>query len=182
MIKLNIIVTVHEPPEWVNSIVAIEKPDGSLRLCLDPQDLNKAIKRPYYNLPTTEELLAQMSKAKYFTKLDASCAYWQIQLDYESSKLLTFNSPYDRFRFLRMAYGIKSASSCSLSMVHDRFSSSNTHFLTSVSSIFPGLQHYILIFSSYHLGWLQTVRHNTSERANCLCFVLDSFTVQTSTE
>ena len=110
MIKLNIIVPVHEPTEWVNSIVAVEKPDGSLRLCLDPQDLNKAIKWPYYNLPTTEELLAQMSKAKYFTKLDASCAYWQIQLDYESSKLLTFNSPYGRFRFLRMAYGIKSAS------------------------------------------------------------------------
>ena len=110
MIKLNIIVPVHEPTEWVNSIVAVEKLDGSLRLCLDPQDLNKAIKRPYYNLPTTEELLAQMSKAKYFTKLDASCAYWQIQLDYESSKLLTFNSLYGRFRFLRMAYGIKSAS------------------------------------------------------------------------
>ena len=110
MIKLNIIVPVHEPTDWVNSIVAVEKLDGSLRLCLDPQDLNKAIKRPYYNLPTTEELLAQMSKAKYFTKLDASCAYWQIQLDYESSKLLTFNSPYGRFRFLRMAYGIKSAS------------------------------------------------------------------------
>ena len=110
MIKLNIIVPVHEPTQWVNSIVAVEKLDGSLRLCLDPQDLNKAIKWPYYNLPTTEELLAQMSKAKYFTKLDASCAYWQIQLDYESSKLLTFNSPYGRFRFLRMAYGMKSAS------------------------------------------------------------------------
>ena len=111
IIKLNIIVPVHEPMEWVNSIVAVEKPDGSLQLCLYQRDLNnKAIKRPYFNLPTTEELLAQMSKAKYFTKLDASCAYWQIQLDYESSKLLTFNSLYGRFRFLRMAYGIKSAS------------------------------------------------------------------------
>ena len=47
--------------------------------------------------------------------------------------------------------------SCSLSMVHDRFSSSNTPFLTSASSIFPGLQHYIHFFSSYHLGWLQIV-------------------------
>ena len=83
MIKLNIIVPVHEPTDWVNSIVPVEKLDGSLRLCLDPH-LNKAIERPYYNLPTTEKLLAQMSKAKYFTKLDASCAYWQIQLDYES--------------------------------------------------------------------------------------------------
>ena len=44
------------------------------------------------------------------TKLDASAAYWQIKLDYESSKLLTFNSPFGRYRFLRMAYGVNSAS------------------------------------------------------------------------
>ena len=51
-----------------------------------------------------------MSGAKYFTKLDASNAYWQIELDEESSKLLTFNSPFGRYQFLRMSYGIHSAS------------------------------------------------------------------------
>ena len=45
-----------------------------------------------------------MSGAKYFTKLDASNAYWQIELDEESSKLLTFNSPFGRYQFLRMPY------------------------------------------------------------------------------
>ena len=110
MIKLKIIVPVHEPTDWVNSLVCVEKPDGSLRLCLDPRDLNKAIKRPHYIHPTTEDILARMSKANRFTKLDASSAYWQILLDTDSSKLLTFNSPFGRYRFLRMAYGINSAS------------------------------------------------------------------------
>ena len=45
MIKIGVIVTVEEPTEWVNSFVAVEKPDKSLRLCLDPRDLNKAVKR-----------------------------------------------------------------------------------------------------------------------------------------
>lgn len=78
MVKLNVIVPVQEPTEWVNSLVAVEKPDNTLRICIDPRDLNKAVKRPHYNLPTTEEILARMSNAKYLTELDASCAYWQI--------------------------------------------------------------------------------------------------------
>ena len=105
MIKLKIIVPIQEPTDWVNSLVAVEKPDGTLRLCLDPRDLNKAIKRPHYNHPTTEEIIAQMSNAKVFTKLDASPAYWQIKLDYESSKLLTFNSPIGRYRFKNGLWG-----------------------------------------------------------------------------
>ena len=110
MIKMKIIVPISEPSDWVNNFVAVEKPNGSIRLCLDPRDLNKAIKRPHYVLPTTEEILARMTGAKLFTKLDASCAYWQIPLDYASSKLLTFNTPFGRYRFQRMAYGVKSAS------------------------------------------------------------------------
>ena len=51
-----------------------------------------------------------MSSAKYFTKLDANNAYCQIELDEESSKLLTFNSPFGRYQFLRMPYGIHSVS------------------------------------------------------------------------
>ena len=61
-------------------------------------------------MPTAEEILAQMSNAKFFTKFDASNAYWQVPVDYESSKLLTFNFPNGRYRFLRMPYGIQSAS------------------------------------------------------------------------
>ena len=36
---------VQEYTEWINSIVPVKKPNGSLRLCLDPKDLNKAVKR-----------------------------------------------------------------------------------------------------------------------------------------
>ena len=109
MVDLNI-TPVTEPTDWVNSLVVVEKPNGSVRICLDPRDLNQAIKRQHYKLPTTEDTLSQMAGAKFFTKLDASNAYWQIPLDEESSKLLTFNTPIGRYRFLRMPFGIHSAS------------------------------------------------------------------------
>ena len=110
MVKMKIIKTVDEPTDWVNNLVLVEKPDGSLRICIDPKELNKAIKRPHYAHPTAEDILSQTSGAKYLTKLDASNAYRQIELDEESSKLLTFNSPFRRYQFLRMPHGIHSAS------------------------------------------------------------------------
>ena len=110
MVKMGIIKPVHEPTDRVNSLVVVEKPNGKLRICLDPKDLNKAIKRHHFHLPTTEEILASMSNAKFFTKLDAPNAYWQIEVDEESSKLLTFNTPFGRFSFQRLPFGIHSAS------------------------------------------------------------------------
>ena len=43
---------VDQPTEWVNSILMLEKPDGNLRICLDPKDLNRAVKREHFQLPT----------------------------------------------------------------------------------------------------------------------------------
>lgn len=110
MEKMGIIKPIQEPTDQVNSLVIVEKQNGRLRLCLDSRDLNKAIKREHYKLPTAEEIFAEMNSPKYFTKLDASNGYWHIPVDEESSKLLTFNSPFERFSFTRLPYVIHSAS------------------------------------------------------------------------
>ena len=81
MLKLNIIAKVIEPTEWVNSMVAVEsKHTGKLRVCLDPQHLNKAILRLHYPMRTLEHILPRLSGAKYFTKPDARSRYWAIKL------------------------------------------------------------------------------------------------------
>lgn len=107
MVKMETITPIEDRAEWVSSLFFVEKP-----ICLDPSYLNHAIKRPHFIMPTTEEILARMSNAKFFSKLDASNAYWQIPVADESSKLLTFNSSNGRYRFLSMPYGIHSASVC----------------------------------------------------------------------
>ena len=50
-----------------------------------------------------------MPGARYFSTIDARSGYWQILLDEESSKLTTFNTPFGRFRFTRIPFGIRSA-------------------------------------------------------------------------
>ena len=100
-VKMNIIAPIEEPTDWVNSIVVVGKPNGNLRICIGLKNLIKAIKRPHYVIPKTEEIISKMWGAERFTKLDGSNAYWQFPIHENSSELLTFNSPTGRYRFLR---------------------------------------------------------------------------------
>ncbi|KAK2721184.1 hypothetical protein QYM36_003454 [Artemia franciscana] len=68
-----------------------------------------AIKRPHHPMPTFDEAVLKHSGAKYFTKLDARHGYWSLELDEESSELTTFNTPYGRYKFKRMPFGLISA-------------------------------------------------------------------------
>lgn len=109
MCAMKVIEKVSEPTEWLNSVVLVEKPDGSLRVCLDPQALNKAILRSQYPLPTIEDIRSKLAGAKKFSKLDASTAFWSVVLDEESTNLCAFGTPFGRFKFLRMPYGLNLA-------------------------------------------------------------------------
>ena len=110
MESLGVITKQTEPTDWVNSMVTVTKPN-KVRICIDPQDLNTAIKREHHPLRTItiEEVVAEMPNAKFFSVLDANHGFWQIQLDEESSHLCTFNTPFGRYRFKRLPSGISSA-------------------------------------------------------------------------
>ena len=107
--KRGIIAKTNCPTEWVSSLVAVRKKDHRLRICLDPQDLNKAIMREHYPIPNIEDIAHRFHGAKVFSVLDAKNGFWHIALDDKSSYLTTFNTPYGRFRFLRLPFGISSA-------------------------------------------------------------------------
>ena len=121
MVKLQVIVKVTEPTDWVDAIVITSKKNGDIRVCLDPRHLNKTIKRQHYKLPTREEILAQFSGARYFSELDASSGFWQLQLDEQSSKYCTFITPFERYRYLRLPFGISSAPELYHRVVHEMF-------------------------------------------------------------
>ena len=110
MVKIGAITPVSEPTEWVSQMVAARKKDGGIRICIDPRDLNKALKRPHHPMRTVEDVASRMPNATVFSTLDARSSFWQIKLDHESSLLTTFSTPFGRFRFLRMPFGITSAS------------------------------------------------------------------------
>ena len=105
--KNNIIAKVTEPSSWVNSMVTVRKKNGKVRICIDPSDLNKAIMREHFPMNTIEDIATRLTGAKIFSTLDANSGYFQVKLTDRSSRLTTFNTPFGRYRYLRMPMGAK---------------------------------------------------------------------------
>ena len=79
-----IIKKAKEPSEWISSMVVVVKPN-KIRICLDPQDLNYAVQRPKFQMPSLEELLPGLSKAGFYSSFDAKDGFYQVSLDEEIS-------------------------------------------------------------------------------------------------
>ena len=101
-----VIMHVDEPTDWVSSITYVQKANGELHPCLDPRDLNKAICHDHQKTPTMEEVAHEFAHSHFFTKLDARHGYWSIVLNQDSSLLMTFNSPFGRYHFLQLPFGL----------------------------------------------------------------------------
>ena len=66
MEQLGVIAKVETPTQWVNSMVIVEMPNKTIRICLDPANLNKHVMREHTHLPTIDEMLSKLSSAKIF--------------------------------------------------------------------------------------------------------------------
>lgn len=104
-----IIEPVDEPTDWISSMVVVMKSTNKVRLCIDPQPLNKVLKRNIYPIPTIDDILPDLTKARVFTVADAKNGFWHVELDEESSYLTTFGTPWGRYRWLRMPFGVSPA-------------------------------------------------------------------------
>lgn len=109
MVKEKIIEPVSEPTDWVAPMVVAPKPGGRIRICVDLSQLNRHVKREMHPIPPVEETLAKLSGAVYYSKLDANSGFHQVVLAKESRKLTTFLTPFGRYLFNRLPFGISSA-------------------------------------------------------------------------
>jgi len=109
MVKEDIIKKVEGPSDWCSGIVPVLKPDDTVRICVDLTKLNSAVRREKLILPSVDHTLGQLGGAKIFTKLDANSGFWQIRLAEESQRLTTFITPFGRYSFKRLPFGISSA-------------------------------------------------------------------------
>ena len=123
LVKIDVLELVTEPTEWVNSFVIVEKvidssnahsPNHSIkksiRLCIDPKDLDEALEREPYYSRTIDELISMFAGAKVFTIVDMDKGYWQVVLHPESRKYTCMAFDIGRYQFKRLPMGSKVAS------------------------------------------------------------------------
>ena len=106
LVDEKIIAPVDQPTPWVNSLVVTTKRSGALWICVDPKHLNRALKRESYQMPILDEILPELAQANVFSTVDLRSGFWHCVLDKESSLLTTFGTPYGRFRWLRLPFGL----------------------------------------------------------------------------
>lgn len=109
MVKSHVIRKVDGPTKWCAGMVPVVKPSGEVRICVDLTQLNKSVLRERFVLPTVDDALGQLAGATYFSKLDANSGFHQVKLAKESQELTTFITPFGRYCFQRMPFGITSA-------------------------------------------------------------------------
>lgn len=108
MVEQEIIKPVTKPTPAVSPMVVVRK-NNKIRLCIDPSEINKNLKRRYYPLNTVEEITARINGSKWFTLLDCRKGFWQLQVTPRTSEYLTFSTPFGRYSCLRMPFGLASA-------------------------------------------------------------------------
>jgi len=98
-----------EATPWVSPIVAVPKKDGQVRICVDMRLANEAIRRVRHPIPTVNDISFALNGAKFFSKLDLSQAYHQLELHEQSRHVTTFSTHVGLYRYKRLNYGTNAA-------------------------------------------------------------------------
>lgn len=109
MVAHGIISPVTEPTEWCAPMVVALKKNNKVRICVDLKKLNHSVQRERYLMPTIDELAARLANSKVFTTIDCSQAFWSIPLHEDSRKYTCFITPYGRYIFNRLPYGLNTS-------------------------------------------------------------------------
>eukprot|EP00794_Sanderia_malayensis_P013264 gene13264-14631_t len=96
----------NEYTPWVSSTVVTRNPNGSICVCLDPCDLNQAVKCNRHYVRSFDDVIPKVAGSTHFSIVDARSGYWQVKLDQPSSKLCTFNTPWGKYRWTRLPFGL----------------------------------------------------------------------------
>ena len=112
----DIIEPVTEATPWMSALIISRTADGCRKAELQAETVrrheaveNKALKRQHYPTMTIDDVLPQLAKAKVYSTIDCASGFHNLRLDKQSSALTTFITPFGRFRWKRMCFGISPA-------------------------------------------------------------------------
>ncbi|XP_078237011.1 uncharacterized protein LOC144584564 [Pogona vitticeps] len=107
MLRENIIVPSSSP--WSSPIVLVDKPDGSIRFCVDYRKLNRVTTPDAYPMPRLDNLIETIGGCRFISSLDLVKGYWQLRIDPRDQEKTAFCSPFGLYEFRVLSFGLRNA-------------------------------------------------------------------------
>ena len=102
-----VISKVQQPNLWCTGMVVVKKKNEGVRICIDLKSLNQYVLREHHPLPKVDDILGQLTGATVFSKLDANSGFWQVPLAEKSWLFITFITPFRRYCYNKLPFGIQ---------------------------------------------------------------------------
>ena len=91
---------------WSAPIIVVPKGDGGKCLVIDYRALNKVTRKFTWPMPKVEDIFFKLNGATYFTTLDLCTGYHHIPLDKSSIPKTAFNSPFGKYEYIKVPFGL----------------------------------------------------------------------------
>jgi hypothetical protein len=106
---------------WGSPVLFMKKKDGSMRMCVGYRSLNAITIKNKYPLPHIDNLLDQLQKAKYFSKIDLRSGYHQMKIRPEDVAKTAFVTRYGQYEFMVVSFGLTNAHAYFMNMMNKVF-------------------------------------------------------------
>ncbi|CAL9692089.1 unnamed protein product [Knipowitschia caucasica] len=94
---------------WSSPVVLVRKKDNTWRFCVDYRGLNAVTVRDAHPLPRVDDTLDALAGATWFSTLDFSDGYWQVEVAEEDREKTAFNTGHGLYQFRSMPMGLTNA-------------------------------------------------------------------------